>query len=89
MMNIKMVTYEGDLTQFLVNTSSNDEAIQMAIQANKSDLLGPYEEEFLEDMEDPMCYTVDDIDDINILGEIIRRDDYVGNYNGTLIFMGA
>lgn len=85
-LNLKMVTYEGDLTQFLVDSTSNDEAIRLAIQANKSDILGAYEEEFLEDMEDPTFYTVDDIDDINILGEIVRRDDYIGNYNGTLIF---
>ena len=87
-MNIKMVTYEGNLTQFLVNTSSNDEAIQMAIKANKSNLLGPYDDEDEENMQNPALYTIDDVD-MNLLGEIMRRDDYVGNYNGTLIFMGA
>ena len=85
-LNLKMVTYEGDLTQYIVDAKNYDEAIQKAIEANKSNLMGPYDEEFLEDMEDPANYSIDEVVDMNLLGEIMRRDDYIGKYNGTLIF---
>jgi len=85
-LNLKMVTYYGDLTQFIVDAKNYDEAIQKAIEANKSNLMGPYDEEFLEDMEDPANYSIDVVIDMDLLGEIMRRNDYIGNYNGTLIF---
>lgn len=85
-LNLKMIIYYGDLTQFIVDAKNYDEAIQKAIEANKSDLLGPYDEEFLEDIENPENYSIDTVIDMDLLGEIMRRNDYIGNYNGTLIF---
>lgn len=92
MMNLKMVTWEGDLTQFLVEAETRDEAISKAITANKEfDRFcgGNGRDNYdLEDcgFEDRDLYDVDDID-FNLLCEIIERNDWFkGKFGEAKVF---
>ena len=83
-MKLKMVTWDGDLTQFLVEAETNDEAICKAIEANKEfdRWLGSDDP----DVDDINCYTVDDVD-FNLLCEIIERNDwYKGKFGDAKVF---
>ena len=58
-MNLCMVTYEGDLTQFLVDRANGD-PISQAIEANLDDkYLGMYDEQDIRDMKDRVLYEID------------------------------
>ena len=90
MMNLKMVTWDGDLTQFLVEAETRDEAISKAITANKEfDRFCYGGNDFgLEDcdFEDRDLYDVYDID-FDILCEIIERNDCVnGKFGEAKVF---
>lgn len=85
-MILKMVTYDGDLTQFLVEARTNDEAIAKAIHANKEidRELGASDES----VNNPACYEVDDVD-FKLLCEIIERNDWLcGTYGEAKVFNG-
>lgn len=93
MMNLKMVTWNGDLTQFLVEAETRDEAISKAITANKEfdkfcyggDDRGNFD---LEDyvFEDRDSYNVYDID-FDILCDIIERNDWFkGKFGEAKVF---
>ena len=85
---LKMITWEGDLTQFLVEAEDNDAAIQKAIKANEdiwSDHGGFDSDEAAADTYDTSTYTVDDVD-ILLLNEIFGRKDYGGMYGDTIVF---
>ena len=82
MMNLKMVTWEGDLTQFLVEANTNLEAIRKAVEANLQ--IGDCEE-IEEDPHDLTTYTVEDVD-FGLLSEIFRRTDYIGTYGEAVVF---
>ena len=83
-LNLKMVTFDIDYTQFLVDAENYEKAIDLAIEANRK--YGPYDDNLEADIEDRTNYSIDEVVDMDYLGEIMRRDDYLGNYNGTLIF---
>ncbi len=83
MTNLKLVTWEGDLTQFLVDAETNMEAIQKAIEANLQ--IGDCDEEIEADLHDLTAYTVEDVD-FSLLSEIFRRTDYIGTYGEAVVF---
>ncbi len=79
---LKLVTWEGDLTQFLVDANTNVEAIRKAIEANLQ--IGDCDEES-EDINDIATYTVEDVD-FSLLSEIFERTDYIGTYGEAVVF---
>lgn len=84
MMNLKMVTWDGDLTQFLVEAETRDEAISKAITANKE--FDRFCESNSAEIEDRNSYYVDDID-FNLLCEIIERNDWFkGKFGEAKVF---
>ncbi len=83
MMTLKLVTWEDDLTQFLVEADTNLEAIRKAVEANLQ--LGDYDEEIEEDIHDLTTYTVEDVD-FALLSEIFKRTDCLGTYGATIAF---
>lgn len=90
-MNLLLVTFLYDYSEFLVDAQTDDEAIKYAMEANKSGVLGRVEDsEYEMGINDPTNYYVNFIvNDMNMLNEIIRRDDYAGIYNGVIIFNGV
>ena len=89
-MNLKLVTFEIDYTQFLVDEIDNDKALEAAIEANKSNFLGDWDPEEITEtgMFDPGNYTIEEVNDMNMLAEIVRRDDYCGIINGVIVLNG-
>lgn len=84
-MTLKMVTWDGDLTQFLVEAETIEEAISKAIYANK-EFDRFYEPSYNPDVIDPTLYTVDDVD-FNLLCEIIERNDWFkGRFGEAKVF---
>lgn len=79
---LKLVTWEGDLTQFLVEASSDEEAINKAIKAN---LEIAYDEEDFDYINDFYTYTIDDVG-FDLLCEILKRIDIVGKLGEALVF---
>lgn len=71
-MNLKMVTYELDDTQFLVDAETNEDAIQKAIHAIcNTYLLDEFDsEEDERDAKDSSNYTVESINDMKRLYSI-------------------
>lgn len=87
MFNLKMVTYELDLTQFLVDAETDEEAIQKAIHANCSYEFDSEEDE--KDAKDKINYSVEDIYDMRNLYYICRRTDIMGfDNNETIMYVG-
>ena len=87
-MNLKLVTWDGDLTQFLVEADTDEEAIKKAIEANFifADP-GDDDDSLLRlDMQDSRAYEVEDVN-FNLLSEIFRRTDH-GTY-GKGILVGS
>ena len=89
-MNLKLVTFEIDYTQFLVDEIDNDKAIEAAIEVNKSYFFGEWDlEEITEtEMFDSGNYTIEEVNDMNMLAEIVRRNDYCGIINGVIVLNG-
>lgn len=89
-MNLWLVTFELDYSQFLVNAKNIEEAIAQAIKANKGKLLGDWspEERPEEVIEDCTNYDTYHVDDMNILYDIIKRDDWVGVDDNVIVFFG-
>ena len=84
MMNLKMVTWDGDLTQFLVEAETDDEAISKAITANKE--FDRFCGSDNPDINVPSLYIVDDVD-FNLLCEIIERNDWFkGKFGEAKVF---
>ena len=84
-MNLKFVTFDVDLTQFLVDAKNYDEAIKLAMEANAN--YCSYDDDQERDIFDKTAYSIDEVVDMDFLGELMRRDDYWGNCNGVLIFL--
>lgn len=82
MMSLKLVTWEGDLTQFLVEANTKLEAIRKAVEANLQ--LGDCEgsESSIHDL---TTYSVEDVD-FSLLGEIFKRTDCIGTYGEAIVF---
>lgn len=79
---LKLVTWEGDFTQFLVEASSDEEAINKAIKAN---LEITYDEDDFDYINDFYTYTIDDVD-FDLLCEILNRTDKLGKLGEALVF---
>lgn len=83
-MDLKLVTFDSNQEQFLVNTARNQTAIELAIEANKK--IGNFDElELNAEMEDYSRYEVEDVD-FNLLCEIIKRDDWLFNDTYVMAF---
>lgn len=83
-MDLKLVTFNGDQEQFLVNATRNQTAIELAINANKE--IGNFDyPEWNAEMEDYSRYEVEDVD-FNLLCEIIKRDDWLFNDTYVMAF---
>ena len=72
--NLKMVTFETDLTQFLVEADNRLEAIKKAVKANL--IYDAADGDILDDINDYNNYTVADID-FEILQQIVQRNDWL------------
>ena len=83
-MTLKLVTYEGDLTQFLVEAKTGEEAIKKAIKANEK-LDVPIDDEALEVINDSSVYSYEDVDWF-LLTEILKRDDMNGKFEDAVVF---
>ena len=84
-MNLKLVTYELDLTQFLMEVSSDEEAVAKAIKANVSIEPTFTEYEDLTAMTKEENYTVKDVD-FSLLTEILKRNDIYEIKNDVVIY---
>ena len=87
MMNLKLVTWDGDFTQFLVEAETEDEAIEKSIKANwkYGDPGGDDCGLVARDIDDPTTYTVEDVD-FSLLSEIFRREDCYGRLKDAIVF---
>ena len=91
-MNLKLVTFDLDNTQFLVDEENESDAIDFAIKANKSGVCGPFSESSdygltKEEAEDIANYTVEEVD-MEMLAAICLRNDYIGCVNEVIVFNG-
>lgn len=82
-MTLKFVTWDGDLTQFLVNAETEDKAIYKAIDANFK-ICAP-DDDIIEDMKNQATYEVEDVD-FDLLCEIFQRTDCIGVYGEAVVF---
>lgn len=66
MMNLFIVTYEGDFTQFIINATDHDNpeqyAIQRAMEVNLLPDLGTFNEENIEEAKDSSMYELAKVD---------------------------
>ena len=87
---LMMVTFNLDLSQFLMNETDRKRAVERAIEANKSEVLGYWDpDEILKkEINDPDNYTVDYIYEMDIILGIIQRTDWVDEYKGVIAFNG-
>ena len=86
-MKLKLVTWEGDLTQFLVYAETDEEAIKLAIESNKEiDVHYGYDEQ--NDENNPDFYSVEDVEDISFLWAIMERNDCSGIYGNAIVYWG-
>lgn len=92
-MNLKMVTWEGDLTQFLVDAETDEDAIQQAIRANQ-EIDDCYtwqpdtdenDREHIDNVADVAWYVVDDVD-FCMLKAIFGREDCRRIYGNAIVF---
>ncbi len=58
-MNLMLVTFDGDLSQFLVNAKDEKEAVRQAIVANLSSVFGSYNKEEESDIKNSEYYSPD------------------------------
>lgn len=82
-MKLWLVTWDLDLTQFLVDAETESEAIYKAIEANKK--LEPTE--YDPDMEVTNTYSTDLVD-MDLLCEIVKREDIWDVVGNVICFMG-
>lgn len=80
---LRLVTWEGDLTQFLVEAATNVEAIRKATEANF--MIGDVDEEIVNDMKDPTAYSVEEVD-FELLSALFNRTDIIGKYGEAIVF---
>lgn len=85
--NLKMVTWEVDLTQFLVDAETDEEAIEKTIKSNLE--IAKENDWETDGYSDKESYTVVDVD-FNLLKEIFHfRDDYWCVSCDAIVFGGA
>lgn len=85
MMNLFIVTYEGDFTQFIIDTTDHDNpeqyAIQRAMEVNLLPDLGTFNEEDIEEAKDSSMYELAKVD-MQTLANKIRGNAIDGVYGG-------
>lgn len=81
-MKLILVTFETDLTQFLVDTDNYADAIQEAMNANRACASIDGIEEEVGDISN---YTCEDVD-FNMLSEMFRRTDCGGRCENAIVF---
>lgn len=85
MMNLFIVTYEGDFTQFIVDATDHDNpeqyAIQRAMEVNLLPDLGTFNEEDIEEAKDSSMYELAKVD-MQTLANKIRGNAIDGVYGG-------
>lgn len=85
MMNLFIVTYEGDFTQFIVNATDHDNpeqyAIQRAMEVNLLPELGTFNEEDIKEAKDSSMYELAEVD-MQTLANKIRGNAIDGVYGG-------
>ena len=85
MMNLFIVTYEGDFTQFIINATDHDNpeqyAIQRAMEVNLFPDLGTFNEEDIEEAKDSSMYELAEVD-MQTLANKIRGNAIDGVYGG-------
>lgn len=87
MMDLVLVTFDIDLTQFLINVSDDVDPIEEAIRANiHLGELGNNPDLTLDEVKDKSNYTVSDVEDMFDLYQIIKRTDCSGKYGDVIIF---
>ena len=84
-MNLFIVTYEGDFTQFIVNATDHDNpeqyAIQRAMEVNLLPELGTFNEEDIKEAKDSSMYELAEVD-MQTLANKIRGNAIDGVYGG-------
>lgn len=83
-MNLKLVTWKGDLTQFIVNAPTETDAIQQAILANFDYAEFDDDEWAIEDMKNEKTYTCEEVN-LHMLSEILKRDDFIRFIDGVIV----
>lgn len=81
MTNLYFVTFHPTDTQFIVGQDNEEKALESAIEANK--LVGEMEDI---DITDKKNYTVEPINSFESLKIHLKRQDYYGETNDTVIF---
>ena len=85
MMNLFIVTYEGDFTQFIINATDHDNpeqyAIQRAMEVNLLPDLGTFNEEDIEEAKDSSMYELAKVD-MQTLANKIKGNAIDGVYGG-------
>lgn len=79
-MNLYLITFVDYGTQFVVNSDSEEKALESAISVNKN--LGEVENV---DLADKNLYEVEKID-FCLLSELFKRDDYYKTVENVAIF---
>lgn len=85
MMNLFIVTYEGDLTQFIVDATGNNDpetySLTRAMEVNHYPELGGIDEEIKADINNPSMYTIQEVN-MQILANKIKGTALDGVYGG-------
>ena len=85
MMNLFIVTYEGDFTQFIIDATDHNNpeqyAIQRAMEVNLLPELGTFNEEDIEEAKDSSMYELVKVD-MQTLANKIRGNAIDGVYGG-------
>lgn len=85
MMNLFIITYEGDFTQFIIDATDHDNpeqyAIQRAMEVNLLPDLGTFNEEDIEEAKDSSMYELAKVD-MQTLASKIRGNAIDGVYGG-------
>lgn len=85
MMNLFIVTYEGDFTQFIIDATDHDNpeqyAIQRAMEVNLLPDLGTFNEEDIEEAKDSSMYELAKVD-MQTLANKIKGTALDGVYGG-------
>lgn len=91
MMNLYLITYDLDYSQFLVNANNTSEALDLAVEQNLSEVfLGSYGDDESNELEikNKTNYTIESVNDFEFLCEIIKREDWLGCTSNVMIFRG-
>lgn len=85
MMNLFIVTYEGDFTQFIIDATDHDNpeqyAIKRAMEVNLLPDLGTFNEEDIKEAKDSSMYELAKVD-MQTLANKIRGNAIDGVYGG-------